>query len=466
MCVAAAYQRRFGGVAPSAPARPPGPPLPPPQWRRCRLSESRHRLRHRWGRAVAWSGARLPRLCGHDAHATRGRRRHAAVPVRPVRQPVGCPSAGPRGPSSARRRSPHHRRGARGRTGRDRVHERWHRVRQPRRARVRSIVGAASPSARRSSTTPCSIRCWPAAAGSLRSTPAASSTSTISTAALTPDITIVSVMLANNEIGTVQPLHDVVRIVRRARTASALVHTDAVQAFTWLDVAALAADADLISISAHKFGGPKGAACSWSAAARARRPPARRRSGARPAQRHPERGGSVAMATAAQLTVEQRADLVRSVGAQRDRLVDGLMRSVPGIHLTASDAPKTAGICHVCIEGIESEALLFVLEKKGLFASAASSCSSGAQQASHVLDAIGRRPDARRRLVAPVARLRDHRRRRRSRARGDPARGRAPAAFSSASGDARERARRHVGWRRLVGGGRARWRRRVTTSSV
>jgi cysteine desulfurase len=208
-------------------------------------------------------------------------------------------------------------------------------------------------------------------------------------AALTPDTTIVSVMLANNEIGTVQPLHDVVRIVRE-RAPQALVHTDAVQAFTWLDVASLAADADLISISAHKFGGPKGAGVL---VVRPRAQLAARQLGG--GQERGLRSGThnvaaaVAMATAAQLTVEQRADLVRSVGAQRDRLVDGLMRSVPGIHLTASDAPKTAGICHVLFEGIESEELLFVLEKKGLFASAASSCSSGAQQASHVLDAMG-----------------------------------------------------------------------------
>lgn len=208
-------------------------------------------------------------------------------------------------------------------------------------------------------------------------------------AALTTDTTIVSVMLANNEIGTVQPLHDVVRIVRD-RAPDALVHTDAVQAFTWLDVATLAADADLISISAHKFGGPKGAGVL---VVRPRAQLAARQLGG--GQERGLRSGThnvaaaVAMAAAAQLTVEQRADLVRSAGAQRDRLVDGLLQSVPGTHLTAPDAPKTAGICHVCFEGIESEELLFVLEKKGLFASAASSCSSGAQQASHVLDAIG-----------------------------------------------------------------------------
>ncbi|MGN0930330.1 MAG: aminotransferase class V-fold PLP-dependent enzyme, partial [Thermoguttaceae bacterium] len=75
--------------------------------------------------------------------------------------------------------------------------------------------------------------------------------------ALDPDVTLVSVMLANNEVGTIQPLRDVVAVVRD-RAPDALVHTDAVQAFSWLDVAMLAADADLVSMSAHKFGGPKG----------------------------------------------------------------------------------------------------------------------------------------------------------------------------------------------------------------
>lgn len=211
-------------------------------------------------------------------------------------------------------------------------------------------------------------------------------------AMVTRDTSIVSVMLANNEIGTVQPLRDVVQIVRE-RAPDALVHTDAVQAFSWLDVAALANAVDLISISAHKFGGPKGAGVL---VVRPRAQIAARQLGG--GQERGLRSGThnvaavVAMAAAARLTVDERAGLVSSIGAQRDRLVDGLVRSVPGLHVTAPDAPKTAGICHVCFEGIESEELLFVLEKQGLFASAASSCSSGAQQASHVLAAIGVEP--------------------------------------------------------------------------
>src|SRR4051794_38300703 len=70
-------------------------------------------------------------------------------------------------------------------------------------------------------------------------------------------VTLVSVMLANNEIGTVQPLADVAQVVR-AKAPAAVLHTDAVQAFSWLDVAALASDAELVAVSAHKFGGPKG----------------------------------------------------------------------------------------------------------------------------------------------------------------------------------------------------------------
>ncbi len=207
--------------------------------------------------------------------------------------------------------------------------------------------------------------------------------------ALDDDVAMVSVMLANNEIGTIQPLADVVAVTRE-RAPHAVVHTDAVQAFPWVDVAALAATADLVSISAHKFGGPKGVG---ALVVREGVPFTPRQIGG--GQERERRSGTqnvagiVAMAEAARATVEDRKVVVDRVTPLRDRLADGLLATVPGTHETGDRARKVAGNCHVCFDGIESEALLYLLEQEGIMASAASSCASGAQDPSHVLAAVG-----------------------------------------------------------------------------
>jgi len=199
----------------------------------------------------------------------------------------------------------------------------------------------------------------------------------------------VSVMLANNEVGTVQPL-DAVRDVVHDRAPSAVIHTDAVQAFPWLDVATRAAPADLVSISAHKFGGPKGVG---ALVVRGGTPLAplilgggqerERRSGTHNV------AGIAAMAAAAAVTVDERKAVVDRVSALRDRLADHVLVAVPGAIETGERTVKIAGNCHVCFPGIESEALLFLLEQRGVYASAGSSCASGAQEPSHVLTAMG-----------------------------------------------------------------------------
>ena len=139
-------------------------------------------------------------------------------------------------------------------------------------------------------------------------------------ASLDADVTLVSVMLANNEVGTRQPLDDVAAVVRRLAPAASL-HTDAVQAMPWLDVARAAAPADLVSISAHKFGGPKGVG---ALAVRSGTPLAARQiGGGQERERRsgtPNLAGIVAMATAARLTVEQRSATVGRVTSLRDRL--------------------------------------------------------------------------------------------------------------------------------------------------
>jgi cysteine desulfurase len=211
--------------------------------------------------------------------------------------------------------------------------------------------------------------------------------------ALDDRVAIVSVHLVNNEIGTVQPL-DAVKATMRERAPEAVLHTDAVQAVCWLDVAARCAPADLIAISAHKFGGPKGVGALVVRAGVELAPRVfgggqerDRRSGTQNV------AGIVAMAAAARATVDERKAVVEQVGGRRDRLAEGILASITGATETAvaggDRAHKIAGNCHVCVDGIESEALLVLLENDEVYASAASSCTSGAQEPSHVLAALG-----------------------------------------------------------------------------
>jgi cysteine desulfurase len=207
--------------------------------------------------------------------------------------------------------------------------------------------------------------------------------------ACTPDVSLVSVMAVNNEIGTIQPLDEVATVMHE-QSPGALFHTDAVQVVPWLDGATACRVADLVSISAHKFGGPKGIG---ALAARGGVPLSpllfgggqerERRSGT------PDVGGIVAMAEALRLTDQERADTVARVAALRDRLVDGLTDQVDGAVATTDRCSTVAGIAHLCIAGVESEALLVLLDQAGVAASAGASCSSGAVEPSHVLLAMG-----------------------------------------------------------------------------
>ncbi len=208
-------------------------------------------------------------------------------------------------------------------------------------------------------------------------------------AALDDSVTVVSVMLANNETGMVQPLGQVADVVRSSASNAAL-HTDAVQAFPWLDVASLAEDADLISVSAHKFGGPKGVGALVVREGVELLPlmlgggqERGLRSGTHNA------AGIAGMAAAAEVVLKSRAEQVERLAGLRDRLADGILTAVPDTVETGERSGKVAGSAHLCFEGIESEALLFLLEDAGIYASAASSCSSGAQDPSHVLAAMG-----------------------------------------------------------------------------
>jgi cysteine desulfurase len=200
-------------------------------------------------------------------------------------------------------------------------------------------------------------------------------------------------MLANNEVGTVQPLDQVVALVRE-RAPNAVVHTDAVQAFPWLDVPVLAAGADLVAVSAHKFGGPKGVGALIVRNGVAVAPVIHgggqerdRRSGTYNV------AGIVGMAAAMQVTVARRQATVARVRPLRDRLADGLLASIADSAETGDRAQKVVGNCHLSFTGVESEALLVLLDGAGVWAAAGSACTSGAVEPSHVLSAMGLAPE-------------------------------------------------------------------------
>jgi cysteine desulfurase len=200
---------------------------------------------------------------------------------------------------------------------------------------------------------------------------------------------VVSVMLVNNEVGTVQPLADVAALVRE-RAPRAVLHTDAVQAVPWLDVATAAAPVDLVAISAHKFGGPKGVGALVVRNGTRLEPlvegggqEAGLRSGTS------DVAGAVAMAAALQATTATRAADVERIGALRDRLAAGLRARIPDLFDNGDPARKVAGNCHIGVPGVEAEALLVALDRAGVCAAAGSSCSSGATEVSHVLTAMG-----------------------------------------------------------------------------
>ncbi|MYG98736.1 MAG: cysteine desulfurase [Acidimicrobiaceae bacterium] len=209
------------------------------------------------------------------------------------------------------------------------------------------------------------------------------------------DVAVVSVIAVNNETGSITPLPEVARVVRDL-APGALLHTDAVQAVNWIDVAAETAGYDLVSVTGHKVGSPVGTGVLVVRDGVELDPlivgggqERGRRAGT------PDVAGAVSFAAALVETTEQRDASVERLRVLRDALIDGLTDRL-GDRVLVSAARTNgdrghiaAGIANVCIAGVQSEALLFLMDAAGVRASAASSCSSGAQDPSHVLAAMG-----------------------------------------------------------------------------
>jgi len=208
--------------------------------------------------------------------------------------------------------------------------------------------------------------------------------------ALTAQTTVVAVMTANNETGVVQPVPEVVAAVRH-QAPQAVVFTDAVQAGPWLDLADVAAGADLVSLSAHKLGGPVGVGVL------AVHPRvglvARQVGGGQERERRsgtPDVVGAVGLAAAVRMAGAERTAVGARVAGLRDRLRRGLLAAVPGLVLTVPDGVAVLpGHLHLCVPGAEREELLVALGREGVCVSGGSSCASGALEPSHVLAAMG-----------------------------------------------------------------------------
>jgi cysteine desulfurase len=202
---------------------------------------------------------------------------------------------------------------------------------------------------------------------------------------------LVTVMHANNELGTVQPLAEIGRI---AADADVYFHTDAVQSVGKVSIDVNAFRLDLLSLSGHKFYAPKGIGALYI------------RGGTRLQQLlyggHHQRGyrpgtenvaGIVGLGKAAELAGKALAEDAARVSALRDRLEQGLLSRVPQSHANGAGAPRTPNTTNITFPGIEGEALVIALDLKGLACSTGAACSSGAVEPSHVLTAIALSPD-------------------------------------------------------------------------
>jgi cysteine desulfurase len=202
-------------------------------------------------------------------------------------------------------------------------------------------------------------------------------------------ITVVSVMAVNNEVGSITPMRDVARIVRKY-APNAILHTDAVQAACWVDLREITPLVDALSLSAHKFGGPKGVGVMVIKTGKNLEPlifgggqERDRRSGTHNVS------GIIATAKALEVTDKTRAEETVRVTKLRDRLVDEIRAKVDGVLETVPREQRVPGVAHICFSGLENEALLFLLDQADVYASAASACASGAMEPSHVLEAMG-----------------------------------------------------------------------------
>jgi cysteine desulfurase len=205
--------------------------------------------------------------------------------------------------------------------------------------------------------------------------------------ALTDRTVLVSVMHANNEIGTIQPVAELARL---AHERGALFHTDAVQSAGKIPVNVKALGVDMLSVSAHKFYGPKGVGALWIRRGLRVLPLL---TGGR--QERSRRAGTenvpgiVGMGVAATIAAGKMESEGSRLGALRDRLEAGILRAVPRTAVNGSPDLRVPNTTNISFDRIEAESLLIALDLEGVAVSTGSACSSGTLEPSHVLKAMG-----------------------------------------------------------------------------
>lgn len=205
-------------------------------------------------------------------------------------------------------------------------------------------------------------------------------------AAIRPDTALVTIMYANNEIGTIQPIAEIGKICKEAKV---LFHTDAVQAMGNVPINVVEDNIDLLSLTAHKFHGPKG--CGALYVRRGVRPEILIDGGAQEKGRRAGTenvAGIVGLAEALKIAVSTMDERREKLTAMRNRLVDGLLK-IERSRLNGDRDMRLPGNMNMCFEGIEGESLLLKLDLAGISASSGSACTSGSLDPSHVLLSIG-----------------------------------------------------------------------------
>lgn len=214
-------------------------------------------------------------------------------------------------------------------------------------------------------------------------------------AAVGPETTVVSVMAANNEVGTLQPIADVSRIAK-AKNPRVVVHTDAVQAAGSVDITPATLGVDLLSIAAHKFHGPKGVGLlyiknrtPWQPMVLGGSQEKERRAGTE------DLAGIVGLASAMTLAWDEADERTAHSRRLRDRLLYGLPERIPDTVITgpADGDKRLANSFSCCFRNVEGESVLLALDMAGVAASSGSACTTGALEPSHVLTAMGIDPD-------------------------------------------------------------------------
>ena len=208
---------------------------------------------------------------------------------------------------------------------------------------------------------------------------------------LRPETVLITIMHANNELGTLQPLEEIGRI---AKEADVYFHTDAVQSAGKIPIDVNKLQVDLLSLSGHKFYGPKGIGALYIRGGTHLRQllyGGHHQRGFRPGTENV--AGIVGLGKATEIARNSLHDDARNISALRDKLQLGLLDRVPQSCVNGATAPRTPNTTNLAFPGIEGEALLIALDLRGLACSTGAACSSGAVEPSHVLTAIGLSPE-------------------------------------------------------------------------